>query len=283
MPSDPSIANAIVYIGEGLAHVPHQVPLNSPGFTLAEAASTPAIDKLCELGVTGNIAFQRSKAASGANVFAQLLGIGIDNEGTQAVDLLHQRFGNMRIQVVTNDPHVNAFLNNLAIPVRNYPSAQELAEICLNFANANTDPKSDIMLVHMKPQETSVDESIKLLQALDTAVATVIDAPKTFKAVVMTGHQGSSTTIESASLAPSLQSLRPQQSFQIKEGQICEVDDSLSLACAAYYHPTATRRDTVSRFSENEIGTTGGNGVILAWHFMPEIAFKLGYVPKYGA
>jgi hypothetical protein len=52
---------------------------------------------------------------------------------------------------------------------------------------------------------------------------------------------------------------------------------------ATYYHEGSTRRDDVQRFTEAEIVAKGANGNIAADHFVPELAFKLGKTPKYGA
>lgn len=44
-----------------------------------------------------------------------------------------------------------------------------------------------------------------------------------------------------------------------------------------------SRRDHVTDFSLDAVRASGGNGCILAERLMPELAFKLGFAPKYGA
>jgi hypothetical protein len=52
---------------------------------------------------------------------------------------------------------------------------------------------------------------------------------------------------------------------------------------ALYHHPGTVRRDETQRFTEEEFNRRGANLLILADQFMPEVAFKLGRRPKYGA
>ncbi|KAK9841316.1 hypothetical protein WJX74_003746 [Apatococcus lobatus] len=76
--------------------------------------------------------------------------------------------------------------------------------------------------------------------------------------------------------------MRPTQSFQIVDGREVDVGD-LQPARFIQCLPHVVRCDHLRDFSSDEWGSTGGLGAIHARHLLPEIAFRLGLAPKYGA
>ena len=72
----------------------------------------------------------------------------------------------------------------------------------------------------------------------------------------------------------------PLQSFRFKNGE--QVDVEPFPLIAAYHHPLLSRRDRHSTFDVHGELKCGRKG-ILAWHFLPELAYYLGRASKYGA
>ncbi|KYQ91749.1 hypothetical protein DLAC_07536 [Tieghemostelium lacteum] len=78
----------------------------------------------------------------------------------------------------------------------------------------------------------------------------------------------------------------PLQSYTLLDGK--RLDDSLirktSPWIAIYDHNILSRKDNVTSFTfENLTTSQGSNGRILLIHYIKEIIFKLGKLPKYGA
>lgn len=79
---------------------------------------------------------------------------------------------------------------------------------------------------------------------------------------------------------PSLRLPTPSYRLRHKEDEI----SSDWILAAAYYHPTATRRDLCDRFTAEQCMLRGGNGQIHASQFLCDFAVKLeGQRRKYGA
>ncbi|KAI8367715.1 hypothetical protein BD560DRAFT_399352 [Blakeslea trispora] len=75
--------------------------------------------------------------------------------------------------------------------------------------------------------------------------------------------------------------MAPRQSHVMKQGvQLAIADQTLVYSC---FHSGSCRQDKVERFDGQEIVAYGGHQMILAWHLMAEIAYKLGFTDKYGA
>jgi hypothetical protein len=76
--------------------------------------------------------------------------------------------------------------------------------------------------------------------------------------------------------------LRPLQSWQQLAGAEIAVDDRRPLLCLRRL-PGVIRRDSCSRFSLAECCSSTGVLGLLADRLIPEVAYKLGRAPKYGA
>lgn len=81
---------------------------------------------------------------------------------------------------------------------------------------------------------------------------------------------------------------RPRQSFEKVDGKYLEAPEKADPAelrrlLLAFYQQDRTRRDHVQRLDEAQIDALGGYGAMSALMFAQEVAFRLGYAPKYGA
>ncbi len=83
---------------------------------------------------------------------------------------------------------------------------------------------------------------------------------------------------------------RPMQSHETlaptNGAEHASVDPTMSLAAPLLVVrclPAVIRVDRCSKFGVAECLRHGGDGPIASWHLLPELAFKLGRAPKYGA
>lgn len=75
---------------------------------------------------------------------------------------------------------------------------------------------------------------------------------------------------------------RPMQSYQFSGPYEAKVDATWR-AVVVHRLAGVTRRDRVQSLNFADIARSGGGGCILAERMLPEVAYKLGKAPKYGA
>jgi hypothetical protein len=96
-------------------------------------------------------------------------------------------------------------------------------------------------------------------------------------------QDGLAGTADAATLQPAGRAvLRPLQSWQQLEGAKVAVDAKRPLLCMRRL-PGVIRRDACNRFSLAECCSSSCVLGLLADRLLPEIAYKLGRAPKYGA
>lgn len=76
--------------------------------------------------------------------------------------------------------------------------------------------------------------------------------------------------------------LRPPQSFEQLAGKPLAVSRQRAVLCLRRL-PGVIRRDSCSRFSLADCCSSSGMLCMLADRLLPEVAYKLGRAPKYGA
>ncbi|KAI8139375.1 hypothetical protein BJV82DRAFT_250350 [Fennellomyces sp. T-0311] len=208
---------------------------------------TPTLDALCQRGCSGQLLLERSDSKDARKQdIVQLLGLS-DCKNDQMKTRLTERFGNMKLGLISP-----------------YAPVAALAEVVTFYSTEIPDDLMaidvDVLLVDTTKQHME-DIMVKLL---DTT-------PHLLKCVVMRA-------------AVQQQQIKhaPQQSSVTKNGVSVNVHESNCLVCG-YWHDGSTRRDHVERFRVDDMITNGCNGSTLAWHYLAEIGHKLGHVPKYGA
>lgn len=82
----------------------------------------------------------------------------------------------------------------------------------------------------------------------------------------------------------------PRQSYEKVNGQYPAAESAPSSSNAelrrlllSFYQKDRTRRDEVQRFDEAQTDAAGSYGTMSALMFLKEVAFRLGFAPKYGA
>lgn len=82
---------------------------------------------------------------------------------------------------------------------------------------------------------------------------------------------------------------RPRQSYEKVDGKYCDANwDGPATApprrlLLAFYQKDRTRRDDAQRLEEAQVDALGSYGAMSALMFAQEVAFRLGFAPKYGA
>lgn len=126
------------------------------------------------------------------------------------------------------------------------------------------------------------------LEWLDALVRRLNEQPGARNGLLLTLVLGSGGR-ELASAQPLLRpgggggdSLRPRQSFQLCRDEPVRVEERAPLLTAQRL-PAVVRVDACRRLTLTGCFRQGGAGAILAERLLPELAYKLGRAPKYGA
>lgn len=77
----------------------------------------------------------------------------------------------------------------------------------------------------------------------------------------------------------SFQTIRPTQSYTMKDGVQVNCINKETELNYSYYHLYSGLKDNSTKYNQDRTGYFK----TLAWHFMAEVGHKLGFVPKYGA
>ncbi|KAL7752533.1 hypothetical protein RI367_002067 [Sorochytrium milnesiophthora] len=268
---------ALIVFAQGLSREPQQ-----HNHTYLSAAKTPVLDRLCAEGCTGLLWLEESVQQSGLTEFLQLLAIHDCQE--DEID----RYPTLRLATVTTSAQHHVLCKRLQIASHlvvdagkraSTGSVVQTVESC--FASA---AGANIVMVHLHNDQGVDGESVEaLLQAFS-------DRPKLFRVFISSWNEfqlaeGTASDIRSwyalqdaEKPQASFEFAVPQQSKNVKEG--AHVATTLIPMSVVYHHTGSVRIDEVREFNEAQIYARSGNHGIGAWHFMKEIGFKVGGLPK---
>lgn len=175
-------------------------------------------------------------------------------------------------------------------------------------AEEEADDVLDLLMLHIAPQRDSgaapapaeqFADACACVEWLDALVQQLNAQPGTREQlllVVVLGSGGAPLTASGSLLRPgggSVQQaggggtarsggLRPRQSFELCKDKAVAVDLAAPLLMAQRL-PAVVRVDGCAHLSLADTAKQGGAGAILAERLLPELAYKLGRAPKYGA
>ncbi|KAI8067881.1 hypothetical protein BC940DRAFT_300674 [Gongronella butleri] len=224
-------------------------------------ASLPNLDSLLAKGSAGSIYLETD---TGCDDILQLFGL---HDAPCATDAAHGRYGHVRFGLLTAD----AQLVDLA---RGYG---------LTFVSLLTD---DVALDDMPldAMDALITEGLAAVDILfvDLTCSSWTRIDHLFQSRLADPDLLNCVITSAAVHSRPTQPYQPRQSFQMKLGRPVVVDQH---RCYVYgcFHPTTTRRDTVTEFDTQTMQDRGAHAGILAYHFMSEICHRLGLLPKYGA
>ncbi|KAK9823699.1 hypothetical protein WJX72_004744 [[Myrmecia] bisecta] len=240
---------------------------SSTGNTSLSSAECPHLHGVARDGSSGLLALRQSAPGSQSeatlNTLSQLLEAeqATVNGGKPAT--LAERYKHLSATLLTNSPAARA-----------WGSAAGFAQSC-HLAN----------LVPPSAEEDGPSEGLRLLPA--DAVAS--------RAMQILGVGGAETAGQPCGslpppggqvIAPSADDfpsiVRPKQSYQICGLDEVQVQQDRPLLTVQRL-PGVIRRDHATKLGLQECLQHGGNQCILAERLLPELAYKLGRAPKYGA
>jgi hypothetical protein len=141
------------------------------------------------------------------------------------------------------------------------------------------DPKTKQLVVVHLTQYQADHWVFKLVEKLLGSKEAAASANDCFVSIVRTAQRPHEISPELAA-----HPLRPRQSFERHHGQYADTGKPpLQRLLVSSFHSDRTRCDLATRFDEREIEALGAYGAMDARIFMKEMAFRLGFAPKYGA
>ncbi|KAL6632245.1 hypothetical protein U3516DRAFT_578247 [Neocallimastix sp. 'constans'] len=281
----------LVLVGEGFSYLvkPWDESQNSilPTF-LNENTSVPLnnLNRMAKEGSSGNLMIEKwDFEGSTVNDLLQLLGYA-NIEKDKMAETLKQRYRNIQINVVSNVESLVSTLNetkavaNASVLNVDYNSKEAMSQLIKSqLENTN------ILFVHLKLETQEVKDGFV---CFDNIIGEYIDNDDIGCVVALSYADRYNASIKKYYEKPQLHSdtlqkgsfTLPRQSGCHKVGQFVEVEDVPISVC--YRHNGSVRTDNRKKFSEEDC-KNGGNNSILTYHFLAELAFKLGFTSKFGA
>lgn len=163
-------------------------------------------------------------------------------------------------------------------------------------AHQDADDSVDMLVLHLAPSnsassaaESSVQfaDACAQLEWLDALVQRLNQQPGARDSLLLTlvlGSNGRVLPSEPPLLRPGscTGGLRPRQSFQLCRDEPVAVREQVPLLTAQRL-PAVVRVDACRQLSLAACSQRSGAGAILAERLLPELAYKMGRAPKYGA
>ncbi|ORX46253.1 hypothetical protein BCR32DRAFT_251887 [Anaeromyces robustus] len=201
-------------------------------------------------------------------------------------ETLKQRYKDIQINVISNVESVVSTLNetkavaNALVLNVDYNSKEAMSQLIKNQLES-----ASILFLHLKLDNQNVKDGFI---CFDNIISEYIDNDDIGCVVVLSYADRYNNAIKKYYEKPQLHCdsyqvgdfVLPKQSGCHKFGQYVEVEDVPMSLC--YRHNGSIRCDKRQKFSEEDC-KYGGNNSILTYHFLAELAFKLGFTSKFGA
>jgi hypothetical protein len=160
---------------------------------------------------------------------------------------------------------------------------QIIAPLSTTNNNNDDDTEADAVFVFIHGKDVSFLDNLLsyLIPLLSSSEEQGI-----FLSLVIHHHrqqkQDNTTTTNTPS-SSIVSTIKPRQSYQFSGIVPVDVDEEY-ISTVLHSMPGWVRRDGVQSIIEvGVVGREGGGGSVLAEHLVPEIAYKIGRAPKYGA
>jgi len=266
-------------------HLPHLTNLTSEGCTgLLRFVSSPGAPSYHAqlLGATYHKTLTKTRGAissttSSSTPFVRLKTSVIiittdDNKDTVAIEEAAQEVEAHSItKLTTTDDDGNGI------------AQQIIAPLSTTNNNNDDDTEADAVFVFIHGKDVSFLDNLLsyLIPLLSSSEEQGI-----FLSLVIHHHrqqkQDNTTTTNTPS-SSIVSTIKPRQSYQFSGIVPVDVDEEY-ISTVLHSMPGWVRRDGVQSIIEvGVVGREGGGGSVLAEHLVPEIAYKIGRAPKYGA
>eukprot|EP00002_Diphylleia_rotans_P018246 TRINITY_DN3538_c0_g1_i6.p1 TRINITY_DN3538_c0_g1~~TRINITY_DN3538_c0_g1_i6.p1 ORF type:complete len:272 (+),score=48.08 TRINITY_DN3538_c0_g1_i6:51-866(+) len=214
----------------------------------------------------------------------QIIGLSFKPRGVNASQ---QRYGEMKIELISPRAMLLAHSKEDGFQAEHLSDTFDLSSTITSLeSKLTTTLTSDVLILHIPLTQDVPKELQNRYAELASAmlqyssvenskdIYTVAIQSNDFKFYDVHNLAGKSQPIED--------SYMPIQSYQVYEGRAVTIS-SFQPAIVSYYMPNITRRDRCTAFDVEHAAKLGANSKLLVDQFLPEIAFKLGFTPKYGA
>lgn len=283
-------SKCIVLVGEGFSCLTE--PFNDvkacPSTLLnGNSLELSNLNRMAKEGSSGTLMIEKwDFEGKKVNDIFQLLGLA-NVEKEKMADSLKERYKDMKVNLLSNDSSIVSFINqnkileNAQLLKMDFNNKDKLGE-----AIASELEKSVVLFVHLKLVPESVKDGLKCFENI---ISKYINNDDIICSVALTYADRYNANLMTYYDKPQLQNdeyqlnntfILPKQSGCHKLGKFVEVESVPISVC--YRHNGAIRRDLREKFSEDDC-KHGGNGSILTYHFLAELAYKLGYTAKFGA
>eukprot|EP01111_Echinosteliopsis_oligospora_P006463 TRINITY_DN2061_c0_g1_i1.p1 TRINITY_DN2061_c0_g1~~TRINITY_DN2061_c0_g1_i1.p1 ORF type:complete len:303 (+),score=65.01 TRINITY_DN2061_c0_g1_i1:72-980(+) len=286
----------VILFADGVCRSPSS---SSSSSSLLESSEIKNLDKLAKEGCSGLLMFRKDVSSSSEAremvEFAQLVNL-YDEFICQSQNSEHKisyqkKNFNLRTHLMSNSSQIFSFASNsdffastkLPTHIKDINvdelSSQISSILDLKSTGSAASDKAENVFIHITSSGNSDVDVLSMTDKLAGILRN--DWPDLFL-VVVAGY-GDNKNVLVKLLEPEvddrIKSIIPTQSYIIQ----CSSAREESPLYVVYYHPNFSRKDNVQCFTENEIIKNNGNGKMLADAFIPEVAFKQGKMPKYGA
>jgi len=236
------------------------------------SAARDHLDRMVKEGCSGTLLLRRCGEdgilSRSTREFAQLLGV-CDHISDDGESTFAKVYNGLEAALLSNSQEICTFGSKLGLSTEHVPSPSPSS---IFDRITHSLPSYDLHVVHL------FGESCTIANELVGKIMGTFDPEKLF--LILVGGHGDAVVPIHFSSRPRI---TPTQSYMMKNGQPV-TDLKLTSPLYAVYHSRGiTRRDETNTFVEEELVNNGGSGRMLAEHFMKEVAFKLGRMPKYGA
>ncbi|KAI7905254.1 uncharacterized protein BX663DRAFT_502267 [Cokeromyces recurvatus] len=215
----------------------------------------PNVDQVTLKGSSGQIALEETANSSKLDIL-QLLGLYDIKSNNSLQARFKERFNDMSLAIISN----STLAINIAIELNCIQHS--IIESTSAFVAYINDLKVDVIFIDFTDYCDNkawkmIDELVFYYQ--DVFIQYIISPP--------------SPVIGKEEEEEEIMDIKPIQSYLIKDGTLIK-----SISSFLFYSSIGfNRKDTTTKYS-----FINNKNVILAWHLMAEIGYKLGFIQKYG-
>ncbi|KAI9486855.1 MAG: hypothetical protein EXX96DRAFT_614655 [Benjaminiella poitrasii] len=217
----------------------------------------PSVDRITSRGSSGLIALEEVVDSSNRIYDAK------DNDTSIQRIFVCLRFNNMSLAILSNSTcstNLSVLLNCIYKPI---PHTLHTLVACIDQLSA-----VDVVFIDftgIADAWNTVNDLASYYQQDDSIIQCIISPLSHRKETIV--------------------KFRPIQSYMMKRGECLSISKTCPMPSLiySYLHIGVCRTDKATMYSTVDIEQNGGNNIILAWHLLAEIGYKLGFIPKYGA
>ncbi|KAJ5066546.1 hypothetical protein M0811_13483 [Anaeramoeba ignava] len=227
------------------------------------------------------------------------------------IQTFQEKFNQMNVSLITNTNFLSLFADSLKIPCfvidDNNLDEENISNLISKQIQNDLSNKNNLIFVHLRNNFSEEEIKSRKLDVkierniiiLDKVAKELEKEEEKVYVIIMSGselnsNEKSNQNSNQNSNQKSNQNLnqnsnqkkvfRPKQSYTLHDRKdISSLVEGGNKIVVSYYHNQTTRIDKVQHFNQKEIKKNGANKIIFVERFIYEMAFKMGFIEKYGA